>query len=260
MDAGSEGKGKVEGTQAIRRAAAILRQIGQGAPQGTDLAAVSEALALSRSTTHRILQCLVDEELITYDRRQRRYFVGPLLHELGLAVTDEALDIGRWRPAVDRVAQRTGATTYLMGRSGIEAVCLLKAESSAVIRVIPVEVGQRRYLGVGAGATALLAALPPSESERVIATIAPRLSQYSSLTEAGVRALVDETRATGIAVSRGNVTENVIGMGLAIPRADGGVPRLALSLAALAARVDPGTVERWKTILREEVAAGLRDA
>lgn len=258
MDAGSEGKGKVEGTQAIRRAAAILRQIGHGAPQGADLAAISEALALSRSTAHRILQCLVDEELITYDRRQRRYFVGPLLHELGLAVTDEALDLARWRPVVDRVAQRTGATTYLMGRSGIEAVCLLKAESSGVIRVIPVEVGQRRFLGVGAGATALLAALPPADAERVIAAIAPRLPQYSALTGESLRALVEETRATGIAVSRGNVTENVIGMGLAIPQPGGGAPRLALSLAALATRLDPGTVERWKTILREEAAAALR--
>lgn len=250
------GKGRVDGTQAIRRATAILRQIGQSVPQGGDLTAISAALQLPRSTTHRILQGLVDEELISYNRKTRRYLVGRLTYELGLAATGEALGIGHWRPFVDNVARRTGATTYLMGRSGIEATCLMKAESSAVIRVIPVDLGQRRYLGIGAGATALLAAMEADESEQVIRTIAPHLGQYSSLTEQGVRALVDETRRSGIAVSRGNVTENVIGIGMAINEG-AGTPRLALSLAALSPR-DEATVERWKRIIREEVLAGQR--
>lgn len=252
-------KGKVDGTQAIRRAAATLRQIGQSVPQGGDLSAISEAVQLPRSTTHRILQGLVEEELISYDKKARRYFVGRLTYELGLAATGEALGIGHWRPFVDNVARRTGATTYLMGRSGIEATCLMKAESSSVIRVIPVDLGQRRYLGIGAGATALLAALDAVESDRIIRTIAPYLGQYSSLTEEGVRSMVDETRRTGIAVSRGNVTENVIGIGMAIREGDA-PPRLALSLAALAPRDDEATVEDWKEIIREEVRAGQRAA
>ncbi|HHX91080.1 MAG TPA: helix-turn-helix domain-containing protein [Paracoccus sp.] len=249
-------KGRVDGTQAVRRAAAILRQIGQSVPQGGELTAISTALQLSRSTTHRILQGLVDEELISYDKKSRRYSIGRLTYELGLAATGEALGIGHWRTFVDNVARRTGATTYLMGRSGIEATCLMKAESSAVIRVIPVDLGQRRYLGIGAGATALLAAMDAQDSDRIITTITPHLGQYSSLTGEGVRALVNETRHSGIAVSRGNVTENVIGIGMAITEGPG-TARLALSLAALAPREEK-TVERWKEIIREEVRAGQR--
>lgn len=249
-------KGRADGTQAIRRAAAILRKIGQSVPQGGDLSSISTDLQLSRSTTHRILQGLVDEELITYNKKARRYFIGRLTYELGLAATDEALDIGRWLPFVENVTRRTGATAYLMGRSGIEATCLLKAESNAVIRVIPVDLGQRRYLGIGAGATALLAAMDALESNRIIQTIEPHLSRYSSLTGDSIRALVDETRRTGIAVSRGNVTENVIGIGMAINEGPG-VARFAISLAALAPR-EEDTVERWKEIIREEVRASQR--
>ncbi|MCC5987096.1 MAG: helix-turn-helix domain-containing protein [Pararhodobacter sp.] len=257
-DGQAVGKGKIDGTQAIRRAAAILRQIGQSVPQGADLTAISEAVQLPRSTTHRILQGLVDEELISYDRKARRYFVGSLTYELGLAATGVALGIGHWRPFVDNVSRRTGATAYLMGRSGIEATCLMKAESSAIIRVIPVDPGQRRFLGIGAGATALLAALSPEESEQIIRTISPHLGRYSSLTEARVRDMVEETRQTGIAVSRGNVTENVIGIGVAIREGDK-TPRLALSLAALTPREDEATIERWKEIIREEASAGQRE-
>lgn len=246
----------VDGTQAIRRAAAILRRIGQGDPQGIGLSAINETVKLPRSTTHRILKCLVEEGLVRHDTERRRYMIGRLAYELSLAVTSDTLGIGRWRVAVDRVAQRTGVTSYLLSRSGIEATCLLKTDGNSVIRVIPVEVGQRRLLGVGAGSTALLAALDEATRERVIQTIAPLLPNYSSLSEAMVRKMVEETRETGFAVSRSNVVRDAIGIGMAIPAPEGS-PTLALSIAALASQADDSVVSRWKQIIRSEIEAVL---
>jgi DNA-binding IclR family transcriptional regulator len=250
-------EGNVDGTQAIRRAAAILRRIGQGNSEGVGLAAITEALQLPRSTTHRILKCLVEEGLIKHEQDKRRYVVGRLTYELGLAVTSDALEIARWRVAVDSVAQRTGVTSYLIGRSGIEATCILKAEGNSVIRVIPVDVGQRRFLGVGAGSTALLAALDPETSERIIATIAPFLRGYPNLNEVVIRRLVEHTRETGFAVSNSNVVRDVIGIAMAIPKTEG-TPSLALSIAALAAQADEKMIEFWKEIIRQEIEAVLR--
>lgn len=245
-----------DGTQAIRRAAAILRRIGQGDPQGVALSAITDTVKLPRSTAHRILKCLVEEDLVRHDPERRRYMVGRLTYELSLAVTPDTLDIGRWRVAVDRVAQRTGVTSYLLGRSGIEATCLLKTDGSAVIRVIPVEIGQRRLLGVGAGSTALLAALDPQTSERIVRTIAPHLAAHARLTEETLRRLIAETRETGFTVSRSNVVQDAIGIGMAIPVKQGN-PTLALSIAALASQADDKVVERWKQIIREEIRAVL---
>ncbi|WP_293865133.1 helix-turn-helix domain-containing protein [uncultured Alsobacter sp.] len=250
-------EGNTDGTQAIRRAAAILRRIGQGDPQGVGLSAITDTVKLPRSTAHRILKCLVEEDLVRHDAERRRYMVGRLTYELSLAVTPDTLDIGRWRVAVDRVAQRTGVTSYLLGRSGIEATCLLKTDGSAVIRVIPVEIGQRRLLGVGAGSTALLAALDPETTERIIRTIAPHLEGHANLNEATVRRLVAETRATGFTVSRSNVVREAIGIGMAIP-AKAGHPTLALSIAGLASQADDTVVDRWKQIIREEIEAVLQ--
>lgn len=245
-----------DGTQAIRRAAAILRRIGQGNAQGVGLSAITDTVKLPRSTTHRILKCLVEEGLVRHDQDKRRYMVGRLTYELALAVTPDTLDIGRWRVAVDRVAQRTGVTSYLLSRSGMEATCLLKTDGNAVIRVIPVEVGQRRLLGVGAGSTALLAALEPQACENIIRAIAPHLPSYSGLTEATVREIVAETRATGFAVSRSNVVRDAIGIGMAIPSSEGS-PTLALSIAGLASQADDQVIERWKQIIRSEIEAVL---
>jgi len=256
MDAGQAPQANTDGTQAIRRAAAILRRLGKGGTQGVGLADITQALRLPRSTTHRILKCLVDEGLVRHDAELRRYYAGHLTYELGLTVTGSAIEIAKWRLAVDRVSQRTGVTTYLMSRSGVEATCVLKTEGNSVIRVIPVEVGQRRFLGIGAGATALLAALDPETRERVIRTVAPFLPIYSSLTEGKVRELVQETIRHGYTLSRGNVVRDVIGIGMAIPNGDS-APHLALSIAGLASQGEEMGVANWVQILRQEIAAVL---
>jgi len=245
----------VDGTQAIRRAAAMLRRIGQGA-QGVGMGEIVDALQLPRSTSHRILKCLVDEGLVEHDQENRRYRIGRLTYELGLTVTKDPLEIAQWRSAVDRVAQRTGATAYLMRRSGAEAVCVLKTDGTSVIRVIPVDVGQRRLLGAGAGSTALLAALDEETSERLINSISVSAHGYPQLKEATIRRIVDEARRTGFAVSQSNVVDGAIGIGMAVSRSDG-TPYLALSIAALAAQANERLIEEWKQIIRQEIAAVL---
>ena len=99
-------EGNTDGTQAIRRAAAILRRLGKGGTQGVELAEITQALHLPRSTTHRILKCLVEEGLVRHDTARRRYFAGPLTYELGLTVTGTAAGVARSPAAVDRVAPR----------------------------------------------------------------------------------------------------------------------------------------------------------
>ncbi len=249
-------EGNTDGTQAIRRAAAILRRLGQGGAQGASLADITQAVLLPRSTTHRILKCLVDEGLVRHDTERRRYLVGQLTHELGLTVTGSALEVARWRVAVDRIAQRTGVTAYLLSRSGIEAVCVLKTEGNSVIRVIPVEVGQRRFLGVGAGATSLLAALDEDTREKIIRTITPYLPVYSTLTPDKIRELVAETHRIGYTVSRGNVARDVVGIGMAVPDPDG-TPHLALSVAGLASQIDERGIGAWAQVIRQEINAAL---
>lgn len=245
---------KTDGTQAIRRAAAILRHVARGQRNGVSLREVSEAMHLSRSTAHRILKCLLDENLVDYSEDGgHRYVIGSLAFELGLVAKNRQREVMEWRPTVDALCAATGATVHLMARTGNEAICLYKAEASSVVRVIPVEVGQRRPLGVGAGATALLAAAADDEVEHVLGVVGRVLDQYSSLTVEQIRENVAAARATGFAESRGKVAKGVYGLAMAVPENHGPVT-LAISLAAHESIVDDDVIASWK----RQIAAAIR--
>ena len=238
---------KPDGTQAIRRAAAMLRKIARGPKDGVSLREVSESLDLSRSTTHRILKCLLEERLVEHgpEGATSRYVIGSLAFELGLVATNRLRQVETWRAAVDRCNRLTGATTYLMGRTGNESICLYAAEGSSVVRVIPVTVGQRRPLGVGAGATALLAAAADGDFERVLNSISGYLHQYCDLTTDDIRANVAAAKKSGFAESLGRIAPGVYGLGAAIPEGQSS-STLAISIAVHESMVTEAQKAAWK--------------
>lgn len=241
-----------DGTQAIRRAAGLLRAIAKVGLGGESLSGIARGQGLPRSTAHRILRCLEDEGLLERSSVGGQYRMGPLIHELSLAPTSSSADIARWGHVAERVARRCGVTTYLMRRSGIEAVCLVKVDGDSVIRFVPVDVGQRRLLGVGAGATALLAALEPAQVEVVIRAVAPGLARYPRLNPEALGAAVALTRRSGFSISQGTVVVDGFGMGRVIDESCG-PPRLAISIAAHATVVTESRIASWKKVLAEEI-------
>ena len=241
----SDSEPKQDGTQAIRCAAAVLKHAARGADSGVSLRQVSEGTGLSRSTAHRIVKCLLDERLLEYDEHARRYVIGGLVFELGLAAAERQGEILQWRPLVDRLARSCGATAYLIGRSGHESVCLYKAEGSSVLRAIPVEVGQRRPLGVGAAATALLASNTEQDIERVLAAIAPHLGEFPRLSVEQIRLNIEATRKNGLTESRSFVADGVYGLGMALPTGTGPAT-LAVSIAAHNALATDDNIAAWK--------------
>jgi DNA-binding IclR family transcriptional regulator len=245
------------GTQAIGRAVVILKAIAQGGAGGVGLAGIVERTGLTRSTAHRMIQRLLAERLVDQEADSHRYVIGDLTYELGLPASVRAHRIAKWRPVLEAIARRTGATSYLMGRSGLEAVCLQKAEGASVIRAIPVEIGQRRLLGVGGGSLAILAALDPETCETVIDTIAPEL-QTTRISPDRLRQLVARTRKTGFAISRANVADEVFGMGMALREADL-PPSLAISIAVHESKATDGNIAAWKAIFREEIGNFARN-
>lgn len=242
-----------DGTQSIRRAAAILQRIARVTTGSKPtLADISVSVGLSRSTTHRILKSLVETGLASYDAASRSYGIGLLAYELGLAVADPTLGFSQLQLAVDRIARRTGATTYLMRRSGMEAVCVHKADGTSVVRVMPVLVGQRRLLGMGAGATALLAGLDAAAIATTIAAIQREVPASDAFTTQSLLDLVAQTRQTGFAVSHGRVYQSVYGLGVAVP-AEVGPPEFAVSIAAHRSEVTDADIATWKQILIDEL-------
>ncbi|MFC7738618.1 IclR family transcriptional regulator [Roseomonas sp. GCM10028921] len=242
-----------DGARVIRRAVALLREVSASRGQGAKLTALAEAAGLPQPTAHRLLSVLMREGLLERDEATRAFRLGPLLYEFGLAAMPR-VDIRRLcGPSLDRLATALGDTAYLNCRSGADALCLDRREGNFEIQATPVEVGNRRPLGVGSGALAVLASLPSEEVDAVLARNAGRYRRYG-MTSERVRALVEATRARGFAVTSGRIVARFRGVAVSIGNGVGGIP-VALSVIAIEERLDVQRIEKAVSLLQREEKA-----
>lgn len=239
-----------KGTQSLHRATSLLRMLAARPGLQLRLSDLSSQSGLSISTTHRILQGLVSEGWVTQDGRTSQYLLGPLAYEIGLAARKPARLHQLAGVALDRLANESGDTAFLSVRSDLEAVCIDRREGSFPIRALVLDIGGRRPLGVGAGAMALLMAMPDEEINQILQRIDGRLAAYKTNAEV-LRAGVKRSRKLGFAFNDGHILAGH--KGVALPFRDpAGAVIGALSLAAISERVSPPRCLELVRILRRE--------
>src|SRR5262245_10406213 len=111
----------VSGTQAIGRAMLVLRAIASAGRRGmrvTDIVAMS---ALPQATVSRMLAALQREGIVVRDERLRKYFIGHVIHELGLVARNDYALPQACHHAMQGLAEETQDTVYLSERRGLEA-------------------------------------------------------------------------------------------------------------------------------------------
>lgn len=202
-------------------------------------AEISEQLGVARSTGYRYLQSLVASGFI--EEGGGGFRLGPRVFELarlarrGIGLSEVA------RPVMRDLAVEVSESVLLTRRSGNAVVCLELEETSHPIR-LSYERGQVLPLNAGAAAEVLLALLPDDE---VRALLGPGpLQRFTARTITDPDTFVArlaEIRVNGVAVSRGELDEDVLGIAAPITGADGAV-RAAISIAALSSRVPASRV------------------
>jgi DNA-binding IclR family transcriptional regulator len=146
--------------------------------------------------------------------------------------------VRRWRPALRRISAITGDSSFLVVRSGSEALCMHREYGSYPEQVMTVTPGQRQPLGIGAGGLALLAALPPHEADHAIRLNTAALRAYPGMAVDVMARLVAETRARGWALVTRTATPGLAGVGIACCDSQG-YPRVGLSIASSRDRMPP---------------------
>jgi DNA-binding IclR family transcriptional regulator len=161
-----------------------------------------------------------------------------------------------WRGAVEDIARRIRLTTYLIARSDSEAVCLMCAQGATMIRAVPLEVGQRLPLGVGAGSLAILASLADEEIEQVLTAQGARRGMFpgGKIGRDELDARIAQARHDGYSISCGTVAPGLAGIGVTVlPRQ--GLLQLAISVSAVTDAFDPVEARQFAGI----IAATIRD-
>ena len=243
-----------------RRAFVILRLLASAGPRGSALTSLAAASGLPNSTVHRLLSQLIESRLAMQIEESRVYAIGPLAYELGLAAAQQ-FDIRELcRPIMQRLAQAVGETVYLVQRSGEEAVCIDLVEGPTPIRVVTLEIGSRRPIGLGAGGLAILAALPPDEASRVLGAAEERIQQDWGVPADTLRQALERTRADGHSTIVNRITTGVTAIGRSFNDSLGHVFG-AVSVAAVNGRMTPSRQKALRPTLvtaAREIEMALR--
>ncbi len=238
------------GTQSIERVVELLRVVASHGRRGMRIGEVVATAGLPESTCFRMLNRLEIEGLVERDKHTKKYYLGPLLHELGLLARPRYRLSELCDAALHRLAEATLDTIYLSERSGLEAVCTNRAMGDYPIKALTLDVGVRRPLGVGAGGLAILSAMPPAEAEAIIDANAHRYEKFSSNNAPALRAAVEEARKRGYAFLDSVVTPGTAAVGVAFATES---PVAAISLSAISSRLEPGRREDIAQRMQQEV-------
>ncbi|CAG9173403.1 HTH-type transcriptional regulator KipR [Cupriavidus laharis] len=235
----------------ITRSLNIVRLLASMGRRGLALTDLSRMSGLPHPTVHRLLQQLISERMVRQIEDNRRYALGALAFEIGLAAADQFDIRSHCVPIMRGIAEEVGDTVYLILRSGSEAVCLDRCEGPSPIRVLSLNIGSRRPLGLGAGGLALLSALPDEERLPMVQTVAPQTLELTGLGEAELLEAVAATRKAGFAYVTSRVTLGVSAVG--VPIRDGfGWPFAALSIAAVNARMPRDRAASLAVLLQDK--------
>ncbi|MBV9879711.1 MAG: IclR family transcriptional regulator [Gemmatirosa sp.] len=115
--------GPAPGTQAVRRAAAILRALG-GPAQDLGLSEIAAEVHLHKTTVFRLLDALEHEELVVRDHARETYRLGPELVALGNRARRAVGLHAAARPELVALARVTGETATLEVLVGDEVLIL----------------------------------------------------------------------------------------------------------------------------------------
>jgi DNA-binding IclR family transcriptional regulator len=246
----TDDESRLSGTQSIERALRLMREIAAHNRTGSRLLDLATRTGLQRPTVHRMLKCLMLENMVQQDPETHRYYLGAMVFELGLTAAPRFNLREICNPAMTRIAEATGDTVFLTQRSGLDAVCIDRQEGTFPIKTFTLEIGMRRPLGVGTGSLAILAALSEDEIRHIVHGNGPRLAEFG-LTVSSLLAQLKRAQKLGYAVREMPTLAGVRSLGHAL-RNQSGVAFAALSVSAISSRMNEKRIGELAAMLKAE--------
>jgi len=234
-------------TRSLGRALLLARLLATNVQLGWRLSDLARAADLEMSTTHRLLRGLIHARLAFRISNTRRYTLGPLAFELGLA-TRVHHDLGRPAGALlAAAAQDLQGTVYVMAHSGLESVCLVRSDCGVAQPGLMLQAGGRRPLIQTAGGLAILFELPRVEQDLAIAVNRSVLDRRERALLSGIDRMMARSREVGYPLNLGDVVPGINALALAVR--DGGARVLGSLVFAQAC--PPWSAERISQIRAE---------
>lgn len=244
----------LSGSQSVDRALGLLSLIGREPAEGLPLGEIVSGSGLNKPTTRRLLLALMRAGLVEQEPQTRRYCLGEEAFVLGVLAARRHGLLELAMDSLRRLSGETQDTSFLTIRRENYAICLHREEGTYPVRTHALQTGDQHPLGVGAGALALLAALPDEDVDRIIAANeAALLARYPGFAPDALRVDIAETRERGFSLNPGRLVASSWGVGRAFRYPDGRVAG-AFSIAAIDSRMAPARQEELSRLLAREAA------
>src|SRR4051812_29970641 len=203
-----------------------LAEVGAATP-----AQLAELTGEPRSTVYRLLSNLQGLELVEPGPRRGTFVLGLKLLRLGRSVVSRFDERQAALPAMERIHDELGETTFLCVRRGYNAVCIERLDGTRV-NLLALSLGGSLPLHAGGASRALLAFEPEGFWEEYVEHGLAELTEQTPTTRSALLTELRETRERGYAISDQDVTTGIAAFGAPIFDHTGAV-RASLSVGGL---------------------------
>jgi DNA-binding IclR family transcriptional regulator len=150
----------------VRRAVQIIEALSRES-DGIGLMNLAESLQEPPSSVHRLINVLIEEDLVVRDELSKRFRMGPALLRWAQASLTQNDMAEAGRPILAALRDEISESVFLTELIADEAVCVASAESPRPLRFF-MRVGQRMPYHVAASARAILAFQSDDLIDRVL--------------------------------------------------------------------------------------------
>jgi DNA-binding IclR family transcriptional regulator len=220
--------------QSVQRATRLLKAFENG-PTEQGVSELSRRVALHKSTVSRLLATLEREGLLERVPETDKYRLGFMLVRLAGQVVHFGDVRAAARPLLIELTERSRETVHLAVLDGDEVVNVEQISGPHLVRDTN-WVGRRTPLNCVANGKALLAFLPPRDTDRILAGALPRFTKRTITDPQRIRAELAAVRERGYAYALGEIEEGLNAVAAPVRDAAGTVIA-AVSISGPAYRV-----------------------
>ena len=211
---------------------------------------VSDTLHLPMSTSHRLLDMLVEAGFVDKDEMSRRYGIGMEYLRIANLVTRKTSAVVSVQPILDQLTGETGESSifsmYLPAQNKVTYAA--KCDSPDSLRY-QIDLFEQLPLEWGATSLAILAYLPKSTQQDVFADIGPSPVSGKRLNRRTYDARIAKVRADGIAVTENEKLPDSVAIAVPLESAPG-IVFGSLALTVPKFRFDRSNTQAYADLLR----------
>lgn len=222
-------------TGSIARAARIIDVLA-AAPDGLALTQIVERSEFSKTTVFRVLANMQDVGFVFQDPESRLYLLGHKLAQISQTAARSNI-AGMAQRGMARLAALSEDTVFLSIPEGAAAICVARVTGAYPIRTLTLNVGDRRPMGVGAGALALFCAMSAEKRSKILAANQGWMVEFG-VAKADIKAGYAANQSTGYAANIGQIVAGTSAVSVPVITASKRVIG-ALAIGAVDARMTP---------------------